>query len=493
MPSSAVDHRVRRVRSAPVVVLVVILLTTVVGTDAARPAGAAPRPSVWAGGITGSTTVVHDPDIVKEGDTWYVFSTAPRIGIRSSRDLVHWEYRGTAFPDGWPAWLGALFPGDDENMWAPDVEHFGGQWHLYYSRARFGTQDAAIGVATSPTLDPDDPDYGWIDHGMVVRSLEGSEGVTAIDPNVVIDEAGDPWLVWGSFWGGIALQRLDATTGELAAGSERRIIARRPHWYDGIEGAQVVRRNGAWWLFTSWGFCCGGVTSWYAFRVGRADQLTGPYLDQAGRPLTEGGGTLVMGSEGREIGRGHGSAFDTGAGWALVHHFYDASAGGVATLGFAPLVDLDGWPLGVADDFVASSDPSPLVAGTWTVTPAPENGDPKPLVAAPTVELGLRSDGTVAGGGSWRVQGGAVRIDAHAARASDGTVVQQRFSILVGADGRLAYGRDASTAALRAVRTAGPPGPDPVAPSTTSTAPGSPVPPSAAPAVPIVAPISLTG
>ena len=37
---------------------------------------------------------IHDPCMAKEGDTYYLFSTDPGIKFYSSKDMIHWKYRG---------------------------------------------------------------------------------------------------------------------------------------------------------------------------------------------------------------------------------------------------------------------------------------------------------------------------------------------------------------------------------------------------------------
>ncbi len=46
---------------------------------------------------------VHDPDAIKEGRWYYVFSTGPGVMIRRSRDLKHWTNSGRVFPKEIPA------------------------------------------------------------------------------------------------------------------------------------------------------------------------------------------------------------------------------------------------------------------------------------------------------------------------------------------------------------------------------------------------------
>lgn len=430
--------------------------------DASAPAGWTP---------TGSTTPVHDPTIVREGDTWYLFSTWSRLPVRRSTDLAHWTDVGVVFPDGLPSWVTAtLPPGLDDHVWAPDVAYFSGRWHLYYSKAKFATQDAVIGLATSPTLDPEAPGYGWVDHGLVVRSEPG-DPVTAIDPSVVIDEAGDPWLTWGSFWEGIVIQRLDPATGLLQPDAARVTLAAREPWWYGVEGAQVFRRDGWWWLQVSFGFCCRGVDSFYAVHLGRSRSITGPYVDLAGVPMTDGGGTLLIGSYGDRIGNGHGTIFEADPGrWYLVHHYYDGANAGVPTLGFTPLVDLDGWPIGTDPEFTPSPDPAPLVPGTWHLVGYRESGPAHP---SDDVVLGLRADGTVAEGGTWRVSGQVLEIRDVPITGAFGLPAVRTWRTLVDTTGDLALGRDERTAGVRLTRIGPPP---PVEPATT-TAPITTAPP----------------
>ena len=52
--------------------------------------------------------------------------------------------------------------------------------------------------------------------GEVLRSQEG-DSWNAIDPNLVLDENGEPWLAWGSFWDGIWMRKIDRSTGQLDA------------------------------------------------------------------------------------------------------------------------------------------------------------------------------------------------------------------------------------------------------------------------------------
>src|SRR5258707_8722805 len=42
---------------------------------------------------------VHDPVMIKEKNTYYVFHTGRGISIKTSADRIHWKNAGRVFPD----------------------------------------------------------------------------------------------------------------------------------------------------------------------------------------------------------------------------------------------------------------------------------------------------------------------------------------------------------------------------------------------------------
>ena len=59
-----------------------------------------------------------------------------------------------------------------------------------YCASSFGINRSRIGVATSPKLDPEAPDFGWADHGEAIASEPGRDDWNAIDPSLSVDAAG---------------------------------------------------------------------------------------------------------------------------------------------------------------------------------------------------------------------------------------------------------------------------------------------------------------
>lgn len=314
--------------------------------------------------LSGDIRGVHDPAIARDAGAYFLFATGPGIPLRRSNDLRHWTAAGTVFPSPVPDWAPDVIPGAVD-VWAPDVSFFGGRFHLYYAVSTFASQHSAIGHATSVTLDPDAPGYAWIDHGPVITSETGGPW-NAIDANVAIDDDGQPWITWGSFFGGVKLARLDAATGDVADGAEVYDLALRDPWYLGVEAPFLVRHDGWWYLFVSFGFCCRGSDSDYEVRVGRARDVRGPYVDDVGAPLMSNGGRLVLTGYGSVRGPGHNAVLRDGRSWWLVHHWYDAARNGERTLGVRALTwTRDGWPVVAGGPEGASfeSCPQPLARG----------------------------------------------------------------------------------------------------------------------------------
>lgn len=317
---------------------------------------------IWAALLLGSGAAplaarqvsIHDPVMAKEGGTYYLFSTGPGITFYSSPDLKTWRRRGAVFP-GDPAWARQVAPGFNGHIWAPDIQRHDGKFYLYYSVSAFGRNTSAIGVTVNRTLDPASPDYRWEDQGIVVRSVPNRDLWNAIDPAVIVDDAGTPWMSLGSFWGGLKLVKLAPDWKSLAEPQEWHSIAKRERSVllddaqpgpAEIEAPFIFRKNGYYYLFVSWDKCCRGKDSTYKMMVGRARAVTGPYLDKAGRDLAQGGGSLLLAGDDQWAGVGHNSVYTFDGKDYLVFHAYENADNGLQKLKIAELAwDAEGWPV----------------------------------------------------------------------------------------------------------------------------------------------------
>lgn len=295
--------------------------------------------------LQGAILDVHDPVMIKQDDWYYVFSTGLGVHVRRSSDMQNWRIaRGGQVFQSLPEEAGEWVSGAD-SIWAPDISYYNDRYHLYYSVSTFGSNRSAIGLATTPTLIFDDEGFGWVDHGIVVKT-DFSDNYNAIDPNLVLDADNVPWLAFGSHWSGIKMIRLDYETGKQSAEDTTvyDLASRREH-PRAVEAPFIVSRNGYYYLFVSFDQCCQGIHSTYNVRVGRSESVTGPFIDREGVPMMEDGGTVILASHGRWNGPGHNAIFSEAGQDYIVYHAYDTVQGGTPTLRIDLLEwDEDGWP-----------------------------------------------------------------------------------------------------------------------------------------------------
>jgi arabinan endo-1,5-alpha-L-arabinosidase len=335
--------------------------SVVSGADQNRPMR---KPPVI--GEISSTPGVHDPAMAKEGDTYYVYYTGS--GCWSSKDLITWKRERPVFDSSnTPEWLktaGFARPG----YWAPDISFFNGQWYLYYPVSAFGKNTSVIGVATNKTLNPSSPDYKWVDQGKVVQTYPGKTNWNAIDPNVIIDKkTGDPWLVYGSFWHGIQLVKLQKDGIRLANPDDsltEHTVASRKAYQSGINPAStedhpvsaggnaieapfIFYKSKYYYLFVSYDYCCKGPKSNYKIAVGRSKKITGPYVDKNDKKMSEGGGSILLEGDGKEFyGLGHNGTYTFDNTDYLVYHGYSVAQNAASKLVIEKLTwDSDGWPV----------------------------------------------------------------------------------------------------------------------------------------------------
>jgi arabinan endo-1,5-alpha-L-arabinosidase len=301
---------------------------------------------------------MHDPStVIEAGGRFYVYATGNGLPAFQSEDGWTWRRTGPvmqAVPGGKPG--PDVIARGGNNTWAPDIIRSGDKYFLYYAAP--GTQPkAAVGLLVGRTLDPASPDYTWEDAGPVVWS-DGVEDSNAIDPGVMRDPTnGSMWLTYGSYFGYIRLVELDPKTG-------KRLHPQAKPFNIAInsEASVMIFHDGWYYLLVTHGSCCAGANSSYNLRMGRSRKVTGPFLDNMGIDMLQGGGKLFAGSSGRHIGLGHFGLLDLGDGVQKFscHYEADLDRGGISVLDIRPLLWRDGWP--VAGDNVT--------AGTYEIESA---------------------------------------------------------------------------------------------------------------------------
>ena len=229
----------------------------------------------------------------------------------TSRDRKTWTvYRDGLIKDI-PAWTHDSVPGFEEHIWAPDMDiiHFQGKWWLAYSCSTFGRNTSAIGLLSNTSLSDD---KGWRDEGCVVSSKENRDNWNAIDPAFIVDEKGQPWMTFGSFWDGIQLVKLDNTM-HIAKGEKPFTIARR--YPVGHKPAE--------------------------------ENPTSKYAGREGKDMAQGGGTVLLEGDKKEYeATGHSAAYDFPDGYLFICHGYSVAQKGASVLVQRGISwDEQGWPV----------------------------------------------------------------------------------------------------------------------------------------------------
>lgn len=275
----------------------------------------------------GGKPFIHDPSTIVECDgKYYTFGTGGG---------------GLISTDGWTWNGGAVRPGGGA---APDAIKIGDRYLILYGATGGGAAFRHRGKIYSmwnKTLDPTSPDFKYTDT-VVVATSDGYEDCDAIDPGVMLDPVtGRLWLTYGTYFGFSRIVELDPKTG-------KRIKDNKPVDVAIVcEATDLIYRDGWYYLLATHGTCCDGANSTYNIVVGRSKKITGPYYDNVGRSMLEGGGKMVAVTSGNLIGPGHFGRVVIGDGIEKMscHYEADLDQGARSVLGIRPLLWQNGWPV----------------------------------------------------------------------------------------------------------------------------------------------------
>lgn len=273
------------------------------------------------------TPYIHDPSTIMECEgKYYTFGTGGG---------------GLISEDGWTWNGGAERPGGGA---APDAVKIGDRYLIAYSATGGGLGGGHAGrVLTmwNKTLDPKSPDFKFTEPIEVAHSLD-DEDCDAIDAGLLLDPTdGRLWLSYGTYFGFIRIVELDPKTGKRVEGNKEINVA------IDCEATTLMYRDGWYYLLGTHGTCCDGPNSTYNIVVGRSRSVTGPYIDNVGRDMLEGGGKLVIAAGDRKTGPGHFGRFVVADGVEKMSYHYEADfdQGGRSVLAIRPLLWKNGWPV----------------------------------------------------------------------------------------------------------------------------------------------------
>ena len=304
-------------------------------------------------------TGIADPSVVR-GDDGYLYCFATGGIMLQSEDGCNWNiYRSNVIPR--PTWGDSYYSGKIPNIWAPDVVKVKDKWIYYYSLSAWDGP-CGIGYAVSDSVNGEYTDMGRLFDSAEIKGDYSLGVFNAIDPQVIVDDDGSVYMVFGSFRGDYLIQLTEDGMG-LYNGVQyqkenKTLVAGQPTTkWDGAqyEGSYIFKKDGYYYYMGSTGKCCEGANSTYNVRVGRATNIRGPYIDSDGKDLrlsvsTSTYGDIVVYSKKSNTdvkGPGHNSIMvdDAGNYWFYAHAFLSTDNYGTRHLMMDKLLwDEKGFP-----------------------------------------------------------------------------------------------------------------------------------------------------
>ncbi|NHZ99688.1 family 43 glycosylhydrolase [Massilia sp. CCM 8734] len=272
-----------------------VLASSVLSTNAA--AQAAYTPAAF------QNASVHDPSVVKSGDTYYVFGS--HLASAKSKDLMKWQQMTDSASATNPLFLNGSSNVYTElaetfawaqttTLWAPDVIRLAdGKYYMYYNACKGDSPRSALGIAVANHIEGP-----YVNKGIILKSgmwgQASHDGTTydalkhpnTVDPNVFFDNGGRLWMIYGSYSGGIFILQMNPATGMPLPGQ-----GYGKHLMGGnhsrIEGAYVMYSpvTSYYYMFTSFGGL--DASGGYNMRVARATSADGPYVDAQGNNMAK--------------------------------------------------------------------------------------------------------------------------------------------------------------------------------------------------------------
>ncbi|KLU37647.1 glycoside hydrolase family 43 [Massilia sp. WF1] len=264
-----------------------------VSGNAAAQAGTTP--------ITFQNASVHDPSVIKVGDTFYVFGS--HLASARSKDLMNWTQMTSSVSATNPLFLNGSANvytelaetfkwAQSTTLWAPDVRQLAdGKFYMYYNACKGDSPVSALGVAVANNVEGP-----YVNKGIILKSgmwgqpsydgtiYDALRHPNTVDPNVFFDNAGKLWMIYGSYSGGIFIMQMNPANGMPFPGQGygKRLIGGN---HSRIEGAYVMYSPATayYYMFTSFGGL--DANGGYNMRVARSTNPDGPYVDAQGNNM----------------------------------------------------------------------------------------------------------------------------------------------------------------------------------------------------------------
>lgn len=244
--------------------------------------------------VSYSRVSVHDPSVAYDNGTYYIFGS--HMAWAKSTDLRNWETfqmninaeYADLFGKEWEAYCKtATNPNLNGNLWAPDVIYNPNMnKYCFYMSVNGNDWNSVIVLLTADSIEgpyeyagpvvysgfnTDSHDVKLTDVYLVLgedanltryQNIRNTK-LNAIDPCVVFDRDGSLWMVFGSWFGGLYMLKLDENTGlrdytttyETIPNEQDAYYGYKVHGGFGVsgEGPYIIEKDGYYYLFVSYG------------------------------------------------------------------------------------------------------------------------------------------------------------------------------------------------------------------------------------------------
>ncbi|MDQ0231672.1 family 43 glycosylhydrolase [Metabacillus malikii] len=239
---------------------------------------------------------VHDPSVIKTGDTYYVFGS--HLAAAKTKDFMQWdEVANIVSPDN-PLFENVVEElkesfdwAESDTLWAADVIELNGKFYMYYNACKGDSPRSAMGIAVSDNIEGPYKDKGiflksgmWDQESPDGTIYDAREHPNAVDPDVFFDKDGKLWMMYGSYSGGIFIMQMNPETGEPLPdqGYGKKLLGGN---HSRIEGAyvQYSKETDYYYMYLSFGGL--DAVGGYNMRVVRSKNPDGPYVDAQGHDM----------------------------------------------------------------------------------------------------------------------------------------------------------------------------------------------------------------
>lgn len=315
---------------------------------------------------------VQSPSMIQYDGRYYLFHSGPGISNWVSRDRVNW-IRLTPVFDTNPGWTKPYLENSNQAMTEPRISRINDQFYLLYTIHNSDSLGTATGLATNISLRPSDPDYDWVDRGIIYQTPKGTEESWHSGISLFVDDNGAKWITAGFDGHLINMTRINgigensiapttdynwktiASDVPIRSTSSQSNSDFKCNDHNGddslstqtnrLGSPQLLSNETYYYLFfTRWS--CGDQGNLTLFiNVGRSEKVEGPYQDSVGRFLTDGGGTVVIKSDSLKNEIGESTILTAGGSHYLVSETVSRDNNERSTLAILEISWKDGWPV----------------------------------------------------------------------------------------------------------------------------------------------------